>query len=236
MQTIRRGSRGQDVAAAQITLSSLGYNPGRIDSIFGPGTETAVRKFQAAHGLVVDGIVGPQTWVVLLGAQVKPNPIAEPIYYSQVDQRWSRVMFSSRGDAKQTIGASGCGPTCMAMVLATWRDRAITPVQTCKMALDGGFRTANDGTAWAYFPWMAAKYGLKHQTGNTDQAVAAIKQGALVIASMGPGYFTRGGHYILPWKMEGSTIICHDPANKNRDQASIEVFRRESAQYFIFRM
>ena len=234
MQTIRRGSRGPEVAIAQTTLNNLGYNAGRVDGIFGPGTEAAVRKFQTAHRLTVDGIVGPQSWGVLMGGRAQVST-AEPVYYSQVDPRWRAVQFTAVGNPRQTIGSSGCGPACMAMILATWRDRTITPVETCKLALEGKFRTPNDGTAWAYFPWTAQRYGLRHQTGNTDQAIAAMREGALVVASMGPGYFTGGGHFILPWRVEGSTIICHDPANKNRDRASIQIFRQQCRQYFIFR-
>lgn len=38
------------------------------DGEFGAGTEAAVRAFQARHGLVVDGVVGTQTWTALVGA------------------------------------------------------------------------------------------------------------------------------------------------------------------------
>ena len=58
---LRRGSRGPEVAAMQ---SRLGLT---ADGDFGPGTERAVREWQAANGLVADGIAGPATLSKLLG-------------------------------------------------------------------------------------------------------------------------------------------------------------------------
>jgi len=57
--------RGTDVVAVQERLRDLGFAPGRIDGLYGRGTETAVREFQAVRGLKVDGIVGPRTWTAL---------------------------------------------------------------------------------------------------------------------------------------------------------------------------
>jgi cell wall-associated NlpC family hydrolase len=63
--TLRRGSSGESVRFLQTKLKQLGYDPGPIDGIFGPGTERAVKNFQADQGLMVDGIVGKQTWGAL---------------------------------------------------------------------------------------------------------------------------------------------------------------------------
>lgn len=56
MTTIKKGSRGSDVKALQLKLNLM------PDGIFGPLTEEAVREFQRANRLTVDGIVGPATW------------------------------------------------------------------------------------------------------------------------------------------------------------------------------
>jgi N-acetylmuramoyl-L-alanine amidase len=53
--------QGDDVAGLQQRLLSLGFTPDRVDGIFGTNTEHAVRRFQGAVGLAVDGSVGPET-------------------------------------------------------------------------------------------------------------------------------------------------------------------------------
>jgi putative chitinase len=59
-----RGATGPEVAQLQQELSAHGYPVAR-DGSFGPGTETALRCFQAAHGLATDGIAGPAVWKAL---------------------------------------------------------------------------------------------------------------------------------------------------------------------------
>ena len=53
------------VRALQRRLLQAGYAPGPIDGRYGPRTEQAVIRFQAAHGLQVDGIAGPLTFAAL---------------------------------------------------------------------------------------------------------------------------------------------------------------------------
>lgn len=57
----------QDVVEVQCLLKRHGFDPGRVDGLFGPNTERAVKQQQTAAGIVVDGIVGPHTWAVLRG-------------------------------------------------------------------------------------------------------------------------------------------------------------------------
>jgi len=58
---IRRGNHGWDVAALQFMLRRRGFDPGGVDGGFGRGTQSAVKRLQAARGLHVDGRVGRQT-------------------------------------------------------------------------------------------------------------------------------------------------------------------------------
>jgi len=60
-EILKKGSRGPAVEVLQKKLKSLGYDPKGIDGIFGTNTENAVRHFQKARHLQVDGIVGSVT-------------------------------------------------------------------------------------------------------------------------------------------------------------------------------
>jgi N-acetyl-anhydromuramyl-L-alanine amidase AmpD len=66
--TLREGDNGWHVKRLQMLLTAAGAEPFGIDGDFGPNTTKAVRQFQAAHGLDVDGIVGAMTWKALINA------------------------------------------------------------------------------------------------------------------------------------------------------------------------
>ena len=63
--TLKKGSRGEYVKKLQQRLCSLGYAVA-CDGIFGDKTLAAVKEFQVMTGLAVDGIVGKNTWRMLL--------------------------------------------------------------------------------------------------------------------------------------------------------------------------
>ena len=62
---LRLGSRGSDVIRLQTALNALGYDCGAADGIFGVKTEAAVRRFQRAQQLAVDGVAGRMTWAAI---------------------------------------------------------------------------------------------------------------------------------------------------------------------------
>lgn len=68
MPTYQTGSTGPEIGQIQQRLTALGLYGGEVDGLYGGGTEGAVRAFQAANGLEVDGRVGPATWAVLFPA------------------------------------------------------------------------------------------------------------------------------------------------------------------------
>lgn len=67
--TIRPGNRGDAVAALQTILTNLKYYKGKVDGIYGPGSQNAVKAFQKDNKLSSDGIVGAKTFQALEKAQ-----------------------------------------------------------------------------------------------------------------------------------------------------------------------
>ena len=69
LPVLKKGSKGDSVKALQILLNGHGFSCGSYgaDGDFGSATDKAVRAFQKAKGIGVDGEVGSKTWAKMLG-------------------------------------------------------------------------------------------------------------------------------------------------------------------------
>ena len=69
LKVLKKGAKGSEVKALQTLLIGYGFSCGSYgaDGSFGSATDSAVRAYQKAKGLDVDGVVGPATWKSLLG-------------------------------------------------------------------------------------------------------------------------------------------------------------------------
>lgn len=69
-----QGSTGSKVRELQDKLKKIGYYTRQVDGSYGPYTTSAVKSYQRAKGLVIDGCVGNQTWGSLFSSPVVPVP------------------------------------------------------------------------------------------------------------------------------------------------------------------
>jgi peptidoglycan hydrolase-like protein with peptidoglycan-binding domain len=176
------GNRGADVLAIQYLLTHHGHAV-TADGVFGSATTTAVRAFQSAKGLAVDGIVGPATWAALVPqiSQGASGPAVRALQVELNEKRRLSLSVNGVFDAAVTtavrdfqshagIGVDGVvGPT-------TWRN-----------------------LVWHYgYPDMSAGFCDKDPDGNgtanwaTAAAVAQLERAARTFAATGQGQIPLG--------------------------------------------
>jgi len=133
----------------------------------------------------------------------------------QWDQRWGYYWY---GD--DYFGTNGCGPTCMAMVYAALSgDSTWSPARFGEWADSNGYYWDGSGTAWSFMTEGAEKLGLTVQEISMTETTLqqALAEGSPVICNVGPGVFTKGGHYIvIAGFYEDGTIRINDPNSPER--------------------
>lgn len=129
----------------------------------------------------------------------------EIVYYNQLDLPWKNMLYGTSA----SIGRSGCGPTSMAIILSTLLGRDITPAEMADWSYTKGYlvgSVGNDGydysTSHAFIPAVAKAYGLQcvgvsKGSDTAEKVLEALYGGKFVVAIMGSGHFTTGGHFII---------------------------------------
>ena len=136
----------------------------------------------------------------------------------QWDERWGYAPYGT-----SIVAVSGCGPTCMAMVAAGLnQDATITPAKVAAYGTQHGYVDANNDTYWKFMNEAGANWNLKSQSCllNEEQLSTVLSEGHPVICSMGPGDFTKEGHFIVMTGYENGTIKINDPFSMKNTNAT----------------
>lgn len=166
----------------------------------------------------------PETLGYVLGYEVRRDKhleidlcseakVGEVPHLLQWDRRWGYLPYGGDG-VEEMIGLSGCGPTCMSMVtLALTGDVCWDPASVANYCVDRGYYVPGSGTAWALFIEGSDDFGLTCNELPLDKQTMldALDDGKLLIASVGPGDFTRKGHFIVLSGWNGSAFQIKDP-------------------------
>lgn len=219
---LRTGSRGAAVQTLQALLKQLGYAVGTVDGIFGSLTAGAVRSFQRANGLVVDGIAGSKTHQALYGA--------------------------INGDSGTNSGSSGTGtqtssPTATAAPSGTYRNlqvgstgedvsrlqQALIDLGYYTGAVTGTYDTATRDAVKAF--QTNNDTGVDGVAGSATQRILyertprAASEGPVAKATLAPGVGEMSGPstssvQLLHWfnqvktsTSNGQTLTVYDPAS-----------------------
>ena len=125
------------------------------------------------------------------------NCVKNVVYFNQGEEPWKSMSYGT-----STIGAAGCGPTSLAIVISTLTNQTVTPQMTAAYAISNGEYVSGVGTAHS-FPTNAAKHwGLTCERvgkNRMDYVVQSLKEGKMVV-EICEAYTITGsgsGHFIV---------------------------------------
>jgi hypothetical protein len=135
----------------------------------------------------------------------------------QWDERWGHASYGTG-----FIANCGCGPTAMSMVIAGLTgDVTVTPVKVAAYSEKKGYIDEDNNTYWALMSEGGEHWGIKTYGGDVSEDFVAkeLKAGHPMICSVGPGDFTKKGHFIVLAGYEDGKVKVHDPfSQKNSDK------------------
>lgn len=142
-------------------------------------------------------------------------------YLYQRDPAWAEKNY-----AGETIGTSGCGPTCLSMIYVALTGKTdFSPEKLCAFSERGGY--VEDGmTRWALLDEGASQLGLSSRiVAATPGTVATeLAQGRPLMLSMDPGDFTSVGHFIVGCGLTSDgKLIVRDPNSPERSHTAWDI-------------
>lgn len=202
------------------------------------------RIINSTYGQVSDQIGntgGSSGDVTLVGGFNSPIPL-----FLQWDKQWKDYAYSG-----ETVGVAGCAVTSTAMVLTGLmsdisklkqydlnNNNILEPNEVAYYSTKNNHAAYGQGTYQSIYKDIGEKAGLKvTQAYNFEEAYTALKQGKVVIVSVGPGNFTNGSHIMVMTGVTSSgNITINDPYSIENSNKSWEpsVVKRQSDAYFIF--
>lgn len=167
-----------------------------------PSAAPTPQVYEALSGLLEDG-----TYELSISSSV-----GTMTYFNQHDSRWAGLPYGSEDDL---IDHYGCGPTVLAMLVASFTGQETDPSAMANWAAANGYWAPQQGSHHALIPEGAAAFGFDVEpfTDYTvDAVLRALEEGHLLVALMGPGHFTQNGHFIIITNYwSGTSVSIADP-------------------------
>lgn len=149
------------------------------------------------------------------GRDVLTGGFVDVTYYYQAGAEWADRPYGT-----DTIGPYGCGPTVMAMAVSSLTDADTDPAYMADWAVQHGYWARGSGSYHSIVMGTARDFGVEAEpfpSRDVDDLRTALWQRKLLVALVGPGHFTEGGHFIL---IRGVTltgeVLVADPNSPER--------------------
>jgi hypothetical protein len=149
------------------------------------------------------------------GQEMLTGGLTDIVYFNQGDERWASQPYG-----RDSLDKYGCGPTAMAMAVATLTGADTDPETMAQLSVKLGDWASKGGSYLSIVPDVAEACGLEAESfsGRTpDELCDALLNGKLLVALMGPGHFTKRGHFILlrGYTLDGKLLVA-DPNSRER--------------------
>lgn len=150
------------------------------------------------------------------------------VYYSQKDPKWKLYGPNNEGI---TIYEAGCGPTSLAMIIATFNNSSVTPQMMADAGYENGSLLSGVGTVHAPLLEAAKKKGwindpIDFGSQSIEELMSFVKSGGLIYMSgHGSAPFTSSGHLVVMRDADilAGTITIADPWRGEADVYPKEV-------------
>lgn len=135
------------------------------------------------------------------------------LYYNQGDLRWKSYLYGG----SDPLSKYGCGPVCVAMIVNSFGNIGVTPIEMADWSAANGCFAAGGGSYHDLIPKSLSAFGLQVEsvTDRTPENVARLlRTNHILVALMGKGTLTDNGHFIIIAQLTSSgNVYIADPAN-----------------------
>lgn len=150
--------------------------------------------------------------------------VKKVVYFNQTEEPWGSMPYGT-----STIGAAGCGPTSMSIVISTLTGKIVNPQTTCAFSMNNGEYVPGAGTAHSFIGNAASNWGLTCERVGKDRmdyVVQSLKEGKMVV-EICEAYTITGsgsGHFIvLTGVTRDGYITIADCASRERSTKAYSV-------------
>lgn len=214
MNTVKKGSRGNDVKTLQAALNSKLGLVLAVDGIFGDKTRAAVRQFQTLNALTVDGICGPKTWAKL--GYAEPEYIIPDMEDLKQAASPHGSMTYGPNSSYSTYKNGGCGVVSFAIVQRHYKlqptgESATQTIQRLgRYSWENGYRPKGAGTNAGLFKTNGTHYTKTTSKAKIEQAVRDGQPVILCINSSFKNGYGGDGHYIVAYGINDEYLLLRD--------------------------
>lgn len=180
------------------------------DFVTGGGEDTYVSNIDASGDIFTYDTVG--------------KGVKKVVYFNQTEEPWGSMPYGT-----STIGAAGCGPTSMSIVISTLTGKIVNPQTTCVFSMNNGEYVPGAGTAHSFIGNAASNWGLTCERVGKDRmdyVVQSLKEGKMVV-EICEAYTITGsgsGHFIvLTGVTRDGYITIADCASRERSTKAYSV-------------